>query len=112
MVYLQQAADQDLICACYELGQIYYNGQVQGKLITQDVIKAKELFERADFVKFAKFTATKEENASVLPQAVRFVTSTYQAEVEEEAENGEQEAPAEDAPQPQREERAEDYMPK
>ena len=72
----------------------------------------KELFERADFVKFAKFTATKEENASVLPQAVRFVTSTYQAEVEEEAENGEQEAPAEDAPQPQREERAEDYMPK
>ena len=47
MAYLQQAADQGLICACYELGQIYYNGQVQGKLITQDVIKAKELFERA-----------------------------------------------------------------
>ena len=73
----------------------------------------KDLFERADFVKFAKFTASKEENATVLPQAVRFVTATYQAEVEEEAENGEQEAPAaDDAPKPRREERAEDYMPK
>ena len=44
----------------------------------------KELFERADFVKFAKFTASEEENASALPVAVRFVTSTYQTEVEEE----------------------------
>ena len=41
----------------------------------------KDLFERADFVKFAKFTATDEENASVLPQAVRFVTETYQQEI-------------------------------
>ena len=48
----------------------------------------KDLFERADFVKFAKFVATDEENATVLPQAVRFVTSTYQAEVEEEVESG------------------------
>jgi hypothetical protein len=44
----------------------------------------KDLFERADFVKFAKFTASEEENASALPVAVRFVTSTYQTEVEEE----------------------------
>ena len=44
----------------------------------------KELFERADFVKFAKFTASDEGNASALPVAVRFVTSTYQTEVEEE----------------------------
>lgn len=43
----------------------------------------KDLFERADFVKFAKFTATDEENAAALPLAVRFVTSTYQAEIEE-----------------------------
>ena len=42
----------------------------------------KELFERADFVKFAKFTASDEENAAALPLAVRFVTSTYQADVE------------------------------
>lgn len=41
----------------------------------------KDLFERADFVKFAKFTASDEENATVLPCAVRFVTETYQAEI-------------------------------
>lgn len=43
----------------------------------------KALFERADFVKFAKFTATDEENAAVLPGAVRFVTETYQQEIAE-----------------------------
>ena len=43
----------------------------------------KELFERADFVKFAKFTADDEDNAKALPTAVRFVTSTYQAEIED-----------------------------
>jgi ATP phosphoribosyltransferase regulatory subunit HisZ len=43
----------------------------------------RELFERADFVKFAKFTASDEDNAKALPVAVRFVTSTYQAEIEE-----------------------------
>ena len=47
--------------------------------------EAKELFDRADFVKFAKFVASDEDNASALPLAVRFVTSTYQTEVEEEA---------------------------
>lgn len=41
----------------------------------------KELFERADFVKFAKFVASDEDNASTLPLAVRFVTTTYQAEL-------------------------------
>ena len=43
----------------------------------------KELFERADFVKFAKFTASDEDNAKALPTAVRFVTSTYQSDIEE-----------------------------
>ena len=37
----------------------------------------KDLFERADFVKFAKMTASPEENATVIPEAVKFVTSTY-----------------------------------
>mgnify|MGYP006974617928 CR=1 FL=1 len=46
----------------------------------------KELFERADFVKFAKFVASEEDNAAALPMAVRFVTETYQAEIETEAE--------------------------
>lgn len=43
----------------------------------------KELFERADFVKFAKFTASDEDNAAALPLAVRFVTSTYQSDLED-----------------------------
>lgn len=42
-----------------------------------------ELFERADFVKFAKHSATDEENAAALPLAVRLVTSTYRIEPEE-----------------------------
>ena len=46
----------------------------------------KELFERADFVKFAKFVASDEDNASTLPLAVRFVTATYQAEIVNEEE--------------------------
>ena len=45
----------------------------------------KELFERADFVKFAKYTASDEDNATVLPMAVKFVTSTYQTDVEGDA---------------------------
>jgi hypothetical protein len=71
----------------------------------------KDLFERADFVKFAKYIATPEDNATVLPQAVRFVTSTYQSQVEEEAAATEEEAPAPDKP-PVREEKDEDYMPR
>lgn len=42
----------------------------------------KELFETSDFVKFAKMTVDDNYNAKALPLAVRFVTSTYQAEVE------------------------------
>lgn len=50
--------------------------------------EVKELFERADFVKFAKYVASDEENAAALPVAVRFVTETYQAEVENEVKDG------------------------
>ena len=58
---------------------------LKGTEIPEDLYsEMKDLFERADFVKFAKFTATDEENAQVLPQAVRFVTTTYQTELEEE----------------------------
>ena len=46
----------------------------------------KALFERADFVKFAKYTAPDEENRQVLPLAVRFVTTTYQADLQNESE--------------------------
>lgn len=50
----------------------------------QLVREMQELFERADFVKFAKYIASDEDNASALPVAVRFVTETYQSEIEEE----------------------------
>ena len=42
----------------------------------------KDLFETADFVKFAKYVASEEDNASAVPKAVRFVTQTYQSELE------------------------------
>lgn len=45
--------------------------------------EAKELFECADFVKFAKHTVSDADNAKAVPFAVRFVTSTYQIEPEE-----------------------------
>ena len=55
---------------------------LKGADIPQELYEEmKTLFERADFVKFAKFTATDEENAQVLPQAVRFVTATYEQEI-------------------------------
>ena len=44
----------------------------------------KDLFELADFVKFAKHVADDSENAAALPLSVRFVTSTYQSVLEEE----------------------------
>ena len=44
----------------------------------------KELFERADFVKFAKAVADDEQNAAALPLCVSFVTSTYQNQIEKE----------------------------
>lgn len=51
----------------------------------------KGLFETADFVKFAKYVASDEDNVAALPLAVRFVTETYQAEiVSEEAAGDEQ----------------------
>lgn len=57
------------------------------KDITPELLaEMKDLFERADFVKFAKMIVSDEENAATLPSAVKFVTMTYQAEIEKEAE--------------------------
>ena len=50
----------------------------------------RAVFECADFVKFAKHTASDEDNARALPTAVRFVTSTYQTVLEEEQKNGDE----------------------
>ena len=52
----------------------------------EDYLSVKELFEVADFVKFAKHTVPVEDNAHVLPTAVKFVMSTYQQELKEEQE--------------------------
>lgn len=58
---------------------------LKGADIPEDLfLEMKGLFETADFVKFAKFTASDEDNAKVLPSAVRFVTTTYQSQLEEE----------------------------
>lgn len=45
----------------------------------------QELLERADYVKFAKYVASEQENASVLPFSVKFVTSTYEEQIKEES---------------------------
>lgn len=63
--------------------------EMKGKDAPEKVLsEVKELFERADFVKFAKYVASDDENAAALPVAVRFVTETYQAEVENDAQDG------------------------
>ena len=46
--------------------------------------KMKDLFTTADFVKFAKHTATDQENENAIPTAIRFVNETYMKQVEEE----------------------------
>ena len=64
--------------------------ELKGKEVPEDLYgELKTLFERADFVKFAKYVAGNEENASVLPLAVRFVTTTYQEVLESESEQAE-----------------------
>lgn len=86
-------------------------------------LEMKELFERADFVKFAKYIATPEDNATVLPQAVRFVTTTYQSQVEEEtagqagsdgngSDGNGQDGDPNARPDRASQERDEDYMPR
>ena len=46
--------------------------------------KMKDLFETADFVKFAKHAASDQENENAIPTAVRFVNETYMAQMQEE----------------------------
>jgi hypothetical protein len=61
--------------------------ELKGRDIPEDLYAGtKELFETADLVKFAKAFATDEENAAALPAAVRFVTATYQSQLDQEQE--------------------------
>lgn len=84
---------REYISARYEIGAM--------EMTTAEIFKAlkksdipedlkkdlQELFERSDYVKFAKYVATEQENACVLPLGVRFVTTTYQEEIEGESAN-------------------------
>ena len=54
--------------------------------------EVKELFELSDLVKFAKHTASDEDNARAIPTAVRFVTTTYQTQMDAEAARASQDA--------------------
>lgn len=52
--------------------------------VTPEIYKElNDLFVRADFVKFAKYVASDEENKKAVPLCVRFVTTTYNAKLEE-----------------------------
>jgi hypothetical protein len=56
---------------------------LKGKGIPQDLFEElKNLFVMADYVKFAKHVADNDENSSALPLAVKFVTSTYQEQLD------------------------------
>ncbi|MGN1212404.1 MAG: hypothetical protein ACI4TM_12020 [Candidatus Cryptobacteroides sp.] len=56
---------------------------LKDKDMPEDLYKElRELFERADFVKFAKYVASEDENMHTIPLAVRFVTQTYQEQLE------------------------------
>lgn len=66
-----------------------FSGMKDSDVPKELLSQVQDLFERADFVKFAKYVASDEDNASVLPLAVRFVTETYQTEVSSEAESSE-----------------------
>ena len=80
---------REYIDARYDIGAMEMTtAEIMKELKKTDIseelqIGLKELFERADYVKFAKYIASDEENAAALPWAVRFVASTYQMEVEE-----------------------------
>lgn len=65
---------------------------LKGRLPEDLYAETKALFETSDFVKFAKFTASAEQNAAAVPSAVKFVTSTYQTQLEGEQKEEEEAA--------------------
>ena len=65
---------------------------LKGRVPDDLYAETKALFETSDFVKFAKFTATEQQNASAVPSAVKFVTSTYQTQLEGEQKEEEEAA--------------------
>lgn len=86
---------REYIAARYNIGamemttsEIFRALKIKESGIPEDLrAELQSLFERSDYVKFAKYVATEQENASVLPLSVRFVTSTYQEVIEGENRN-------------------------
>ena len=64
-----------------ELKPQFEKEDVEKKVLVDEI---ENMFVTADFVKFAKHAASEQENASVLPLAVKFVTSTYESDIENE----------------------------
>ena len=71
--------------------EIFESLKSEADLTPELYAEVKDLFELSDFVKFAKHTASDEENARAIPTAVRFVTSTYQTQLDAEADQTEKE---------------------
>lgn len=62
---------------------------LEGRDISPELLmKIKELFSTADFVKFAKHDASAEENENAIPTAVRFVNETFMQQMETENKEG------------------------
>lgn len=58
---------------------------LKDKEIPQEIMEeTRNLFVTSDLVKFAKMTVSDDENVKVVPSAVRFVTTTWKSEEEEE----------------------------
>ena len=84
---------REYISARYDIGAMEMtSSEIFAEMKSTDVPnelqdELKDLFERSDFVKFAKYVASEDDNAAALPLAVRFVTSTYQTDVENNVES-------------------------
>lgn len=72
-------------------GEIFSHFKQSGELPADLYSQTLELFELADFVKFAKHTATPDQNARSIPSAVRFVMDTCRPEEPLESDNQQEE---------------------
>jgi hypothetical protein len=63
-------------------GELFSQMKNMEEITPGQIAQIQDLFETADFVKFAKYVASDEDNATAVPKAVRFVTETYQTELE------------------------------
>lgn len=62
--------------------------ELNEKDVSPELLKpVKDLFATADFVKFAKYTASAEDNEDAIPTAVRFVNATFVQELEADRES-------------------------